>query len=204
MTTQSLYLPPQFACTDVARAQALLRDHPLAQLVSVKEDGEPFISPLPLETAETEPWKILGHLANANPQVALMKAQGRALITVMGPQAYMSPSVYPDTQRVPTWNYVTLHAHVDVRAIDPAHEKDTLLKTLIHTHEPVYAEQWRSLSDKYTAAMLNAITGFEFTVTAWTLKVKVNQHRPEAREALRLQCSAGGDLAKGLLKWMGE
>jgi transcriptional regulator len=52
--------------------------------------------------------------------------------------------------------------------------------------------------------MLNAITGFEFTVTAWTLKVKVNQHRPEAREALRLQCSAGGDLAQGLLKWMDE
>lgn len=46
----SLYMPPQFDCRDIALAQALLREYPLAQLVSVSAAGEPFVSPLPLET----------------------------------------------------------------------------------------------------------------------------------------------------------
>ena len=202
MSTGSLYVPPQFNCTDIDKAQALQRAYPLAQLVSVGSDGAPFISPLPLETSTNEPWVLIGHLANANPQVALLKTNRKALVTVMGPQAYLSPTVYPDSQRVPTWNYVTLHAQVDVQPIDPATDKDALLKTLITTHEPPYAAQWRGLPEPYTEAMLRAITGFTLTVTAWTLKVKVNQHRPEAKAAMLAQYAKGDGSAQALVEWI--
>ena len=224
----SLYMPPQFDCRDIALAQALLREYPLAQLVSVSAAGEPFVSPLPLETltegfalsgipaenggdeqggdeeggGSDMPWQLLGHLANANPQVALLNESGRALVTILGPQGYMSPSVYPDLQRVPTWNYITLHARVRVAPVTSAAEKDALLKSLIGSHEPAYAKQWRGLPERYTEAMLRAITGFVFTIEDWQLKVKINQHRPEGREALRAQCAAGSPLAQGLVAWM--
>ena len=55
----SLYMPPQFDCRDIALAQALLREYPLAQLVSVSAAGEPFVSPLPLETL-TEGFALSG------------------------------------------------------------------------------------------------------------------------------------------------
>jgi transcriptional regulator len=202
VSTGSLYVPPQFNCTDIDKAQALVRAYPLAQLVSVGSEGAPFISPLPLETSTSDPWVLIGHLANANPQVALLKTNRKALVTVMGPQAYLSPTVYPDSQRVPTWNYVTLHAQVDVQPIDPATDKDALLKALIKTHEPPYAEQWRGLPESYTEAMLRAITGFTLTVTAWTLKVKVNQHRPEAKAAMLAQYAKGDGSAQALVEWI--
>ncbi len=202
MSTGSLYVPPQFNCTDIDKAQALLRAYPLAQLVSVGREGIPFISPLPLETSTRDPWVLIGHLANANPQVALLKTNPKALVTVMGPQAYLSPTVYPDSKRVPTWNYVTLHAQVDVAPIDPSTDKDALLKTLIKTHEAPYAAQWRGLPDSYTEAMLRAITGFTLTVTAWTLKVKVNQHRPEAKATMLAQYAKGDGNAQALVEWI--
>jgi predicted FMN-binding regulatory protein PaiB len=90
VSTGSLYVPPQFNCTDIDKAQALLRAYPLAQLVSVGSDGAVFISPLPLETSTSDPWVLIGHLANANPQVALLKTNRKALVTVMGPQASVS------------------------------------------------------------------------------------------------------------------
>lgn len=200
----SLYNPAQFACTDWSLACTLLQEHALASLVSVADDGLPLITHVPLHTTSTstaKDWRLLGHLANANPHRALLHDNAHAVVTVLGPQAYMSPAVYPDVQRVPTWNYVALHAQVSVRLLTDAEHKDVLLKQLIADHEPSYAQQWRDLPGQYTQAMLRAITGFELEVLSWQLKVKVNQHRPEAAGQLALQAAVGSPDEKALAVW---
>ncbi len=200
-----MYLPPFFRVTDPALAQALIHEQPLASLVTTDDDGLPFVTHLPLRlerVGEGGALHLLGHLARPNPQCQHLKVRPRAVVTFLGPQAYMSPKVYPDLQRVPTWNYVALHAKVDVTLVHAEDDKDRLLKCLIADHEPAYADQWRSLAESYTTAMLGGIVGLELAAADWQLKVKVNQHRPEAREALRAACLAGTEQERALVAWM--
>ncbi len=131
--TQSLYSPPQFTSRDWALACTLLREHALASVVSVDGSGRPFISHVPLHTTEVSTandWRILGHVANANPHCALLHTQPQAVVTVMGPQAYMSPSVYPDKQRVPTLSLI--HTSEPTRQAEISYAAFCSKKTKLH------------------------------------------------------------------------
>ena len=97
-----MYLPPQFHSHDPAHARALMREHPLASLVSTDDEGFPFVTHLPLHAQERgDTLVLLGHCARPNPHWRYLQARREALVTFMGPQAYLSPSVYPDLARVP-------------------------------------------------------------------------------------------------------
>jgi len=198
-----MYLPPQFASTDLAHARQLVLEHPLAQLISVDDDGLPFVTPLPLHWLEEGSGVVLlGHCAKANPHWRYLQARPQAVVTFMGPQAYMSPRVYPDLARVPTWSYLALHCTVQARLIDSFDDKDRLLKHLIADHDPAYAPQWRSLGEDFQHKMMNGIQAFELQVTQWQCKLKLNQHRPESHAALHAAYVQGNDQERALAHWM--
>lgn len=206
-----MYLPPQFHHPDPAIAQRLMREHPLASIVSVGENGFPVLSHIPLHWQAASLWAdglrseqgvLLGHCARANPQAQLLALQPQALVSFMGPQAYMSPSVYSDKQRVPTWSYLAVQAKVVTRTIDPHEDRDRLLKCLIAEHEPAYAQQWRELPERYTGAMLSNIVAFEMQIVDLKCAVKLNQHRPEAHAAMHAAYAQGSDQAQALARWM--
>jgi transcriptional regulator len=132
----------------------------------------------------------------------LLASQPQALVSFMGPQAYMSPGVYADKQRVPTWTYLAVQAKVQTRIIDPHEDRDRLLKCLIAEHEPAYAQQWRELPANYTGAMLNGIVAFEMQITDLQCAVKLNQHRPEAHAAMHAAYAQGTEQPKALARWM--
>jgi transcriptional regulator len=205
----SIYLPPQFNNTDRSIARALIRENPFASLISTDDAGLPFVSHIPLHfetrpSADGEvPIDVLwGHVAKGNPHWRYLQARPNAVVTFMGPHAYLSPSVYPDLARVPTWNYLAVHCTVEAALIEEPSAKDRLLKKLIGDHEPEYAKQWLGLDDAFAQKMLSAIVGFELRVTALQCKVKVNQHRPESHAAMKLQYASGNENERNLAKWM--
>jgi transcriptional regulator len=120
----------------------------------------------------------------------------------MGPQAYMSPRVYADLQKVPTWSYLAVHVKVQARMLDAEATKDALLKQLIAEHEPAYADQWRGLPETYTHAMLKGIVAFELDIVSIQTKVKINQHRPESHQSMYDLYQQGGEQEKALALWM--
>lgn len=200
-----MYLPRQFDHSDDApRVNALLRAHPFASLISVDDAGLPFVTHLPLHLrpGSDDPRVLLGHVARGNPHWRYLQARPQAVVTFLGPHAYMSPQVYPDLVRVPTWNYLAVHCEVQATVVDEPAAKDALLKHLIGDHEPPYAEQWRGLDVAYTHRMLNAIVAFELRVTALQCKVKLNQHRPESHAAMRAAYAAGNADERALAHWM--
>lgn len=204
-----MYLPPQFANQDPQVARELMRAHPFAELISTDEQGFPFVTPLPLhllEVAEGEEegavFTLLGHIARPNPQAAHLRARPQALAVFHGPHAYMTPRVYPDLQRVPTWNYLTVQARVEVRFIESFEDKDRLLKHLIHEHDPAYAEQWRGLPEDFQQRMLQGIHALELRVTELRCKVKLNQHRRESHAALLRLYEQGTPQEQALAGWM--
>ena len=199
-----MYMPPQFNVTDRAVAAQLMRDHPFASLISNDDEGLPTVTHLPLVLDERGPedFVLFGHCAKPNPHWRHLQARPRALVSFLGPHAYLSPSVYPDLARVPTWNYLAVHCTVEARLIEEAHEKDALLKRLIGQHEPAYAQQWRDLGEDFQHKMLNGIVGFELKVTALQCKVKLNQHRKESHAAMFAVYCEGTSDERALAQWM--
>jgi transcriptional regulator len=204
-----MYHPPQFQSDDPAHALAVMRAQPLGSLISSGTDGLPFVSHLPLhvqagEGVDAASFTLWGHCARANPHWRLLQSQPLALVTFLGPQAYQSPSIYPDLERVPSWNYLAVHCTVQAKLVEDEADKDRLLKCLIGDHEPAYADQWRSLDEGFTRKMLAGIVGFELQVTSWQCKLKLNQHRPESHAAMRAQYAAGNEQERALAEWMGR
>lgn len=206
-----MYQPPQFQSDDPAIAAELMRSHPFATLVSTDDGGFPFATHLPLHLDEREPgsgpgqadrFVLLGHCAKPNPHWRYLQARPDALAMFMGPHAYLSPGVYPDLQRVPTWNYLTVHCKVRAQLVEDPLAKDRLLKKLIGDHEPAYAEQWRGLGEEFAHKMLAGIVGFELEVLEWSCKLKLNQHRREAHAKMREVYAAGSPDERQLAAWM--
>jgi transcriptional regulator len=199
-----MYMPPQFNAKDPAIALELMRSHPFASLISNDDDGLPYVSHLPLvaERREGDALVLWGHCAKPNPHWRYLQARPRAVVTFLGPHSYLSPSVYPDLARVPTWNYLAVHCTVEATLIEDAAAKDVLLKKLIGDHEPAYAQQWRDLGEEFQLKMLAAIVGFELRVTALQCKVKLNQHRRESHAAMHAVYSAGTPDEQALARWM--
>lgn len=199
---RAMYLPKQF--NQPEHAATLMREHPFASLVTTDDTGFPFITHLPLKLVEEggQPAMLLGHCARGNPLWGYLQKRPLALASFMGPQAHMSPKVYPDLQRVPTWSYLAVQARVEARLLDGEEAKDALLKQLIADHEPAYAAQWRALSKDYTSKMLSAIIAFELRVVDLQCAVKLNQHRPEAHTAMHAAYAAGSTQEQALAAWM--
>ena len=198
-----MYLPPQFKGQRDAHALPLIQAHPFASLISIDDSGLPFVTHLPLHLeVNGNTWVLLGHVAKPNPHWRYLQHRPQAVAIFLGPHAYMSPEVYPDLARVPTWNYVAVHCTVNASLIEDAAAKDALLKKLIGDHEPAYAEQWRGLGEEFAHKMLAGIVAFRLEVVALECKVKINQHRPESRQAMRAMYAAGSDNEQGLAAWM--
>ena len=203
-----MYLPDQFNAADRAIALELMRAHPFASLVSTDDEGLPFITHLPLAVNE---WTddetggqiaLLGHCAKANPHWRYLQARPKAVVSFVGPNAYLSPSVYPDLMRVPTWNSLAVECTVQARLIETPRKKDILLKHLIARHEPAYARQWHKLGEEFQHKMLEGIVGFDLRVMAWQCKIKLNQHRKESHAAMYAQYSVGSPDERALAGWM--
>jgi transcriptional regulator len=202
-----MYIPAQFNSNDLADAALIMRAHSFATLICNDDAGLPFVTHLPLhlELREREgrPLPVLlGHVARNNPHWQFLRDRRTALVSFLGPHAYMSPSVYPDAKRVPTWNYLAVHCRVRTRLLAEGEELSRMLVKLIEDNEPGYLAQWRTLGDEFHSRMMAGIVGFELEVTELQCKLKLNQHRPESYAALRRSYTGGSEAQRELLEWM--
>ena len=198
-----MYQPPQFQSKDRTQALDIIRAHPFASLISVDDVGLPFVTHLPLHLEEQGDKLVLfGHCAKPNAHWNYLKQRPQAVVTFLGPNAYLSPQIYPDLARVPSWNYVAVHCTVQATLIEEPEAKDRLLKKLIGDHEPAYKQQWMNLGTEFQHKMLAGIVGFELQVLDLQCKIKINQHRPESHAALHAMYTAGNDDERALADWM--
>ena len=147
---------------------------------------------------------LWGHCAKPNPHWRYLQARPRALVTFLGPHAYLSPQVYPDLAARSELELPgrALHGRGAAGGGRGA-AKDALLKRLIGDHEPSYAAAMARAGCRATRSkMLAGIVGFELRVTALQCKLKLNQHRPESHARLHAAYEAGGEEDRDLARWM--
>ena len=201
--TRIMYLPKHFESPDHAMTLEVMRTHNFATLITTSSQGEPMLTHLPVVVSEADGKVLLHfHVARANPHAAMLREHRASMLAFLGPNAYMSPRVYADLQRVPTWNYIAVHAYGDVQEIVESHRKDALLKSLIAIHDPPYAVQWMGLDPQFQETMLAAIAAFRMTVTRLESKFKLNQHRKEAHAQMKATYAAGNPDEQALGRWM--
>lgn len=181
-----MYLPKHFEQPDPAALEKLMREHPLATLVSAGPDGL-TADHIPLEfDAATR--TLRGHVARANPVWKV--AAGQPVMAVFqGPQAYVSPNWYPAKAAthkvVPTWNYAVVHAHGTLQITEDAPWLHALVSRLTDHHESTQNRPWAvaDAPNDYVQQMLRAIVGIELPVQRLVGKYKLHQNHPADNHA---------------------
>jgi len=178
-----LYTPPAFREDDLAALLPILRAPRLALLACHGPDGVPSLSHLPLLT---DGRTVLGHLARANPQVAALRAAGRAIAVFTGEEGYVSPSSYASKREhgkvVPTWNYEAVHAEGPVEIVEDAALLHGIVSRLTDRHEAGRAQPWRvtDAPADFIQGQLKGIVGMVLRVETLTGKRKLSQNRNAA------------------------
>jgi len=182
-----MYVPAAFAEVDPREIERLVTEYPMAQLVTMTEDGL-VATPMPLlyEPAPDGLGSLVGHVARANRQWAKSSSTVEALAIFAGPNAYISPNWYASKAEhgkvVPTWNYETVHVRGHFLAHDDPAWTRALVARLTERHESQLAAPW-SIDDappEYIDSMVKAIVGIEVQITSIQAKRKLSQNRPTA------------------------
>ena len=196
-----MYLPTHFEEKRTGVLHALMREHPLGQLVTHGPDGLDA-NPLPFELDTTAgPHGLLrAHVARANP-VWQQAADTEVLVIFQAADGYISPNWYPSKpehhRHVPTWNYARVHAHGVLRVRDDERFLRGLVARLTREHEArsQQTRPWKmgDAPGDYIDSMLKMIVGIEIDITRLVGKFKLGQNR-EVRDRLG---AADGLTARG-------
>lgn len=185
---------PLFRSDDRALLETLIDEIGFAMVFLTTPDG-PRVAHTPL--LSTGAGAVRFHLSRGNALTRWLDG-ATALVTVNGPEAYVSPRWYADRATVPTWDYVALEMEGRVRRLD-ADELDTLLYALIDKHEGrLGGEQWSAgeTPPEMWRKLLGGIAGFEMEVLAWRPTLKLSQKKSaDEREAIAAGLEAAGSPA---------
>ncbi|MBB5788267.1 FMN-binding negative transcriptional regulator [Jiangella mangrovi] len=127
---------------------------------------------------------VIGHLARTNPQGAALRAAGYALAVFLGPDGYVSPTLYdPSQPQAPTWNYAAVHLSGPVRVVDDRDEALAIMRASIDATESNAGTGWDPTSSlDYIEKLLAGITPFEITVEDVRSTFKLSQNKtPETQ-----------------------
>jgi transcriptional regulator len=182
-----MYTPAAFVEDDPGLIAAFLIEHPMAQLVTMTDDGL-VATPMPMlyEPSPDGAGSLVGHVARANRQWADTVSTVEALAIFTGANAYISPNWYPSKAEhgkvVPTWNYETVHIRGAFLVHDQPEWKRALVTRLTRRHETQFDLPWavKDAPSDYIESRLKAIVGIEIRVTSIQAKRKLSQNRSPA------------------------
>lgn len=181
-----MYTPKYHALTDVAAMRTHIAEHPLGAWVctaynQLMANHIPFV----WDAQHGGHGRLLGHVSRANPVWRELASGAPSVVMFMGPDAYITPSWYPGKRAhgkvVPTWNYVTVHAHGMARAIEDTEWILDVINRLTDAQESRRDRPWK-VSDApaaYIDRMLRAVVGIEITIERLEGRLKVSQDEDE-------------------------
>ncbi|MEW5904843.1 MAG: FMN-binding negative transcriptional regulator [Pseudomonadota bacterium] len=179
-----MYLPKLFEENSLEVMQQLMRDRPLATVVTLSSQGlNANHIPLHLVAVEDSYGVLRGHVARSNSMWSDLQ-NSEVLAIFHGPESYVSPSWYATKKEtskvVPTWNYAVVHAHGTLNIIDDSAWIRTQMEVLTDQQEQTHPKPWAvtDAPNEYIQKMLEAVVGIEIKITKLLGKWKVSQNQP--------------------------
>ena len=175
-----MYIPKAFE-GDEAAAREIMQAHGWALLVTADEEGAPLCThgALVWQDDGTPHGSLVGHMARANSHWKLFARPAQTLAIFWGPHAYVSPTWYTPGVKVPTWNYVTVHAYGRPEIIEATPAVLMVLTKLAATYEGTGADAWGlgRLPPGNAAAQTQNIVAFRMPIARLETKLKLSQNR---------------------------
>ncbi len=121
---------------------------------------------------------LRGHVARANPHWTHL-AGSETLVIFRGPHAYISPSWYATRGRVPTWNYVAVHAYGTPHLTSEPAAVQRLIEATIDRYEGGFERPWdiSALDPDAVTSLLEGVVAFEIPIARLEGKRKLGQNR---------------------------
>lgn len=174
---------PSFTLADVAEMRRVIEQNPWATIVSDGPEGQVASHYVMMLDGSRDDLTIVGHVGRPDDLIHGM-GERELLVAFQGPHGYVSPGWYgPDTQAVPTWNYVAVHLS-GVPEILSDDENLRVLDRLVERFEgrmPDPRLMWERPNDEAFVRRLAAGTvGFRLTPTRVVAKRKLSQNKDAA------------------------
>ncbi len=192
---------PRFAWTDRDEILAFISDIAFCSVFAKKDAGQAvFHVPVIVHA----PDRIHFHISRANRGAAGLGGR-RALLSCLGPDAYISPDWYGTPDQVPTWNYISAEAEGPLRLLSDG-ELASLLDDLSDAQEARLDPKPRWTRDKMSAGrfekMLRAIIGYEIRIEELrgTRKLGQTKGRAETEGAIAGLEAAGHEAMAELMR----
>lgn len=182
-----------FAWQDREEMLAFVAERAFCTLFAAGPEG---LTAVHLPVVIYAPDRIRFHLSRANRAVRSDSLSGRALLSCLGPDAYISPDWYGTPDQVPTWNYLAVEMEGPLRRLDEEEIADQLDR-LSADHEERLLPKLPWTRGKMTPgrfeAMIKGIHGYEMTVEEMRGTRKFGQHKkPEEIEGVVNGLKAAG------------
>ena len=174
-----MYIPEHYTAPNRQACVDFIMANPFGLLASNGTEI-PSLTHLPfvINDSGTE---IISHMAKANPHLHGVASQ-KCTAVFSGPHAYIGTHHYDKSQNVPTWNYISIHAHGRLTVVKDVEENIALMEIFINHIDPSFDAQWQNLNEKYKIAMLNAITPFKIKIENLEGKFKLSQNKTETEQ----------------------
>ena len=171
---------PSFRKTATADALAFATESGFGVLAVNGPEG-PICAHVPF-TLHDDGALLRAHLMRSNPVFRVLRDEEvPALMTVSGPDAYISPDWYGIADQVPTWNYLAVTLRGSLNALPDSALRD-VLDGLSDEFEARLAPKARWQMDKMTPStrtrMMRMIAPVEMSVTVVESTYKLGQNKP--------------------------
>lgn len=181
----------------------LVEKHPLSWFFATDERGQ-FVTAVPVRprTVNDELHSLIGHVPRAGRLASSLQGTPVALVLILGPDGYISPSWFADRTRAPTWNYAAAQFVVEVQVVEDPDFLEKHLRDLTGAMERGRHQPW-SIEDMGTRylQLSSRIVAFEARIRESHARFKLGQdepHRVFSEILTGLQQSDNDDL----LAWM--
>ena len=202
-----MYIPKHFEGNE-AQGREIMKAHSWALLTTADEAGVPFCTHLAMQWDDdgSPHGALVGHMARANDHWKLFARPAQSLAIFWGPHAYVSPTWYTPGPKVPTWNYVTVHAYGRPEIVEATPAVLMVLTKLAAQYEGTGAEAWGlgRLPPGNAAGQTQNIIAFRMKLERIETKLKLSQNRElEDRQRVIAKLEASDDQdSQATAKWM--
>lgn len=181
-----MYLPEHFLEKDINEIKRIIKEFPLATLITSSANGlEANHLPFLVDFKNNALQNLLGHIAIGNPIYQNIKDNEEVLVVYKAEDSYISPNWYPTKKEnhkvVPTWNYQSVHLYGKIKFLKDIKSLLKIVGKLTKLYETQIGESdpWtiKQAPKDFMNEKLSNIIGIQIKITKILAKSKLNQNR---------------------------
>lgn len=165
-----MYIPKDFQITDMKIIDQIIKDNPLAIIISCT-NGVIDISHIPIFKYHDT---YYGHLSKSNPQ----NLDDKVSLVFTGNSGYISANFYTkENFNVPTYNYITVKIDANIEFINDKNRAFEVLQEQVKHFESDMQIPWKLAKDDIYKQYAQGIKVFEIQVVNIEAKAKLSQNK---------------------------